>query len=71
MLAAAGSRATEQVTAAELEARMDAACDAAHQLHLPVKLADESKYSGRELTSTHFARWLSIVRKHLIGETTA
>ena len=55
----------EQITTAEIEARMDAD-DEVRELFA---YADESKYSGRELKATHFARWLDIVRAHLIGES--
>jgi BatD DUF11 like domain len=55
----------EQITTAEIEARMDADDD----IRQLFAYADESKYSGRELQATHFARWLDIVREHLIGES--
>jgi hypothetical protein len=34
-------------------------------------LADEAKYSGRSLNATDFARWLRIVRRHLMSEKVA
>jgi len=54
----------EDVTTAEVEARAGAQADV-HQLFA---LADESKYSGRELNATDFARWLRIVRQLLTNE---
>ena len=47
----------EDVTTAEVEARVGAEDD----LRQLFALADESKYSGRELNATDFARWLRIV----------
>jgi hypothetical protein len=54
----------EDVTTAEVDARLGAQ-DEIRQLFA---LADESKYSGRELNATDFARWLRLVRRHLMNE---
>ena len=54
----------EQITSAEIDARMGSDDD----IRQLFAYADESKYSGRELQATRFARWLEIVREHLIGE---
>jgi hypothetical protein len=54
----------EDVTTAEVEARVGAQAD----VHRLFALADESKYSGRELNATDFARWLRIVRQLLTNE---
>jgi len=54
----------EDVTTAEVEARVGAQDD----IHQLFALADESKYSGRELNTTDFARWLRIVPLLLTNE---
>ena len=54
----------EDVTTAEVETRVGAQND----LHQLFALADESKYSGRELNTTDFARWLRIVPLLLTNE---
>jgi hypothetical protein len=54
----------EQITTAEIDARMGTNDD----IRQLFAYADESKYSGRELQATRFARWLEIVREHLTGE---
>jgi len=57
----------EDVTTAEVETRVGAQND----LHQLFALADESKYSGRELNATDFARWLRVVPLLLTnGEST-
>jgi hypothetical protein len=57
----------EDVTTAEVEARVGVQDD----IRELFALADESKYSGRELNATDFARWLRIVRRHLMNEKSA
>jgi BatD DUF11 like domain len=57
----------EDVTTDEVEARLGAQDD----IRELFALADESKYSGRELNATDFARWLRIVRRHLMNEKSA
>jgi hypothetical protein len=54
----------EEVTTAEVKARVGTQDD----IHQLFALADESKYSGRELNATDFARWLRIVRQVLTNE---
>src|SRR5258708_32208898 len=54
----------EDITTAEVEARVGAQDD----IHQLFALADESKYSGRELNTTDFARWFRIVRQLLTNE---
>jgi hypothetical protein len=66
-LAARWQLPPEEVTTAEVEARLGAQ-DEIRQLFA---LGDESKYSGRELNATDFARWLRIVRRHLMNEKSA
>jgi hypothetical protein len=61
LLAARWQIATEEVTAAELEAHSDADDD----IRQLFSLADESKYSGGKLSATDFARWMSLVRQRL------
>jgi hypothetical protein len=57
LLAARWQIEPEDVTTAEVEARVGAQDD----IHQLFALADESKYSGRELNATDFARWLRTV----------
>jgi hypothetical protein len=52
----------EQVTAAEVQARMG---DGAEDVRQLFALADESMYSGRELSSVDFARWVRAVRQRM------
>jgi hypothetical protein len=61
LLAARWQIDPEEVTTAEVEARVGAQND----LYQLFTLADESRYSGREPNATDFARWLRIVRQHL------
>lgn len=65
-LAARWQLEPEEITTAEVEAR--GAQDDIRQLFA---LADESKYSGRELNATDFARWQRFVRGHLMNEKSA
>ncbi|HEY0800315.1 MAG TPA: hypothetical protein VGD54_05690, partial [Steroidobacteraceae bacterium] len=52
----------DQVTAAEVGARMSDGGEDVRQLFA---LADESKYSGRELSTVDFARWVRAVRQRM------
>jgi len=54
----------DQVTAAEVQARLSDDDD----LKQLFALADESKYSGHDLTRTDFARWMRVVRQRLAAE---
>jgi BatD DUF11 like domain len=54
----------DQVTTAEVQAR-SSDDDELQQLFA---LADESKYSGHELSRTDFARWMRVVRQRLMAE---
>jgi hypothetical protein len=54
----------EEVTTAEINARMGADND----VHRLFALADESKYSGRTPDAADFVQWLRIVRDQLAGE---
>jgi BatD DUF11 like domain len=53
--------APDQVTAAEVQARLSDDDD----LNQLFALADESKYSGHDLTRTDFARWMHVVSQRL------
>ncbi len=55
----------DQITAAELKARLGAAGEDIERL---CALADEAKYSDYEPGSTDFPRWLELIRGHLTGE---
>jgi hypothetical protein len=66
-LAARWQLAPEQITTTEVEGRIGAESD----IRQLFALADEAKYSGRKLNATDFARWLRIVRRHLMSEITA
>jgi len=57
----------EEITSTEVESRVGAD-DEIRQLFA---LADEAKYSGRNLTATDFARWLRIVHRHLMSDKAA
>jgi hypothetical protein len=63
-LAARWQLAPDEVTAAEVQARLSADDD----VQQVFALADESKYSGRDLNSTDFARWMLAVRQRLAAE---
>lgn len=66
-LAARWQLAAEEITTAEVEDRVGAESD----IRQLFALADEAKYSGRSLNATDFARWLRIVRRHLMSEKVA
>jgi BatD DUF11 like domain len=55
----------DQITAAELKARLGPAGEDIGRL---CALADEAKYSGYEPGSTDFQRWLRLIRSQLRGE---
>jgi hypothetical protein len=65
---ARGHPAPEQITAAEIEARLGAAAGDVQQLFA---LADEVNYAGQQPTSTDYERWLTTVRRMLHGEAAA
>jgi hypothetical protein len=67
VLASRWQLAPEEITSTELEGRIGAD-DEIRQLFA---LADEAKYSGRNLNATDFARWLRIVRRHLLSDKAA
>jgi hypothetical protein len=66
-LAARWQLAPEEITTAEVEDRVGAEND----IRQLFALADEAKYSGRKLNATDFARWLRIVRGHLMSDKAA
>jgi hypothetical protein len=66
-LAARWRLAPEEITTAEVEVRAGTESD----IRQLFALADEAKYSGRKLNATDFARWLRIVRRHLMSKATA
>jgi hypothetical protein len=63
-LAARWQLAPDEVTTAEVQARLSDDAD----IQQVFALADESKYSGRDVDSTDFARWMHAVRQRLIVE---
>ena len=63
-LAARWQLAPEEITTAEVEERVGAE----NEIRQLFALADEAKYSGRNLNATDFARWLRTVRRHLMSE---
>jgi len=65
-LAARWQLAPDEVTTAEVQARLSEDED----IQQVFALADESKYSGRDLNSTDFARWMRAVRQRLMAEHT-
>jgi BatD DUF11 like domain len=67
VLAARWQVAPEEITTAEVEGRVGEE----NEIRLLFALADEAKYSGRQLNTTDFARWQRIVRRHLVSDTTA
>jgi hypothetical protein len=67
VLATRWQLAPEEITSTEVEGRIGAD-DEIRQLFA---LADEAKYSGRNLNATDFARWLRIVRRHLLSDKAA
>jgi hypothetical protein len=64
VLSARWQLAPEEITTAEVEGRVGAEND----LSKLFALADEARYSGRNLNATDFARWLRIVRRHLMSD---
>jgi BatD DUF11 like domain len=62
-LAARWQLAPEEITTAEVERRVGVE----NEIRLLFSLADEAKYSGRNLNATDFARWLRIVRRTLMS----
>jgi hypothetical protein len=62
-LAARWQLAPDEVTAAEVQVRLND-----DDIQQVFALADESKYSGRDLDSTDFARWMRAVRRRLEAE---
>jgi hypothetical protein len=63
-LAAQWQLAPDEVTTAEVQARLSDDDD----IRQVFALADESKYSGRKLNATDFARWMHAVRQRLMAE---
>jgi hypothetical protein len=57
--------APDQITSAELQARLGPAGEDVERLWA---LADEAKYSDYEPGSTDFQRWLTLIREHLTSE---
>jgi hypothetical protein len=66
MLAARWQLAPHDITTTEVEGRVGAG----NEIHELFALADEAKYSGRKSNATDFARWLQIVRRHLLSGKT-
>lgn len=64
VLAARWQLAPEAITASEVEGRVGAK----NEISELFALADEARYSGRKPNATDFARWLEIVRRHLVSE---
>jgi hypothetical protein len=64
-LAARWQLAPDQVTSAEVDARIG---DQDQDIPLLFAFADEAKYSGHDLHATDFARWMQIVRRQLSAE---
>lgn len=67
-LAARWQLAPENVTLDEVDARLGSA---GAQIHEILTLADEANYSGHEMTSTDFQRWVQIVRDQLMEASPA
>jgi hypothetical protein len=65
-LAARWQLVPDEVTAAEVQARLHDDDD----IQQVFAFADESRYSGRDLDSTDFARWMRVVRQRLIPTQT-
>ena len=63
-LAARWRVAPDEVTAAEVQVRLSDDPD----IQQLFALADESKYSGRDLSATDFERWMRAVRQRLTDE---
>jgi hypothetical protein len=66
VLATRWQLAPEEITTTEVEGRVGAEND----IHQLFALADEAKYSGRNLNAADFARWLGVVRRHLVSDKT-
>jgi hypothetical protein len=66
VLAARWQLVPDEVTAAEVQARLSDDDD----IQQVFAFADESRYSGRDLDSTDFARWMRVVRQRLIPAQT-
>jgi hypothetical protein len=64
VLAARWQLAPEEITTTEVEGRVGPE----NEIRQLFALADEAKYSGRILNATDFARWLRIVRQHLMSD---
>ncbi|MEO7208703.1 MAG: BatD family protein [Steroidobacteraceae bacterium] len=58
--------APEEITTTAVEGRVGVEND----IRQLFALADEAKYSGRKLNAIDFARWLRVVRRHLMGDAT-
>jgi hypothetical protein len=54
----------ERITSDEVENRIGADAEILQLF----ALADEAKYSGRELTATDFSKWKNVVLQHLMSE---
>jgi oxygen tolerance protein BatD len=65
-LAARWQLAPDEITTVEVQARLSDDDD----IQQVFALADESRYSGRDLNSTDFARWMRTVRQRLMTEQT-
>jgi BatD DUF11 like domain len=66
VLAARWQLAPEEITTTEVEVRVGAGNDICQLF----ALADEAKYAGRKIDAADFARWLRIVRRHLMSDAT-
>jgi oxygen tolerance protein BatD len=64
VLATRWQLAPEEITTTEVERRFGAENDILQLF----ALADEAKYSGRNLNATDFARWLRVLRRHLVSD---
>ncbi len=64
VLAARWQLAPEEITTTEVEGRVGPE----NEIRQLFALADEAKYSGRQSNATDFARWLRIVRRHLMSD---
>jgi hypothetical protein len=64
-LAARWQLAAEQITSAEVDARITGE---GHDIPRLFALADEAKYSGRDLHTADLARWMQIVRQQLLAD---
>lgn len=64
MLSARWGLAPEEITTTEVESRVGAENDICQLF----ALADETKYAGRKIDATQFARWLRIARRSLMSD---